>query len=98
LENGRSRLTDDSLRKGTSMEHTMRAGLATTVAKVAVALLAGLVVLVLLYPVAIAETLPPQCFSVFGYGVPCDAGWSLAAGAATAGILGLLLWLKDRRR
>lgn len=66
--------------------------------KVAVALLAGFVVLVLLFPVSRVDTLPVQCLSVLGYGVPCDAGWSPAAGAATAGIVGLLLWLKDRRR
>ena len=41
---------------------------------VAIALLAGLVVLVLLFPASGVDTLPPECFSVFGYTVPCD-GW-----------------------
>lgn len=67
-------------------------------AKVAMALLAGLVVLVLLFPVSQVDTLPVQCLSVFGYGVPCGAGWSPAAAAATAGIIGLLLWLWNRWR
>lgn len=52
----------------------------TAVAKVAVALLAGLVVLAFLFPVAIVGTLPRKCSSVaFGLGAPCDAEWSLAA-------------------
>lgn len=67
-------------------------------AKVAVAFLAEIVVLVLLFPVSRVDTLPVQSLSVFGYGVPCDAGWAAAAGAATPVIVGLLLWLKDRSR
>lgn len=62
------------------------------------ALLAGLVVLVLLFPGSGITTQPEQCFSVFGYGVPCDAWVSWAAGAATAGLVGLVLWMNDRRR
>ena len=69
-----------------------------TVAKIAVALLAGLVVVVLLYPVAIVDTIPLQCFSMVGLGAPCDGGLAVPAGAAAAGIVGLLLWLRDRRR
>jgi len=79
------------------MEQTMKQGAWTTVAKVTVALLAGLVVLVLLFPASGIEPIPPVCFSVFGYTVPCDEGWAVAAGAATAGVVGLALWLKDRR-
>lgn len=70
----------------------------TTVAKIALALLAGLVVLVLLYPAVIVDTLPQQCSSMVGLGAPCDAGLAFPGGAATAGIVGLLLWLRDRRR
>ena len=66
--------------------------------KLAVPFLAGLVVLVLLAPASGVETLPPQCLSVFGYGVPCGSGLSLAAGAAAAGVVGLALWLNGRRR
>jgi hypothetical protein len=69
-----------------------------SVAKVAVAFLAGLVVLVLLFPFSGVDTLPPQCLSLFGYGVPCGTAPSLAAGAATAAIVGLALWLRERRR
>ena len=66
--------------------------------KLAVPILAGLVVLVLLAPASGVAALPPQCWSVFGYGVPCGSGLSLAAGAATAGVVGLALWLNGRRR
>ena len=80
------------------MEQTENHGAWTTVTKVAVAMLAGVIVLVLLYPASGVDPLPPRCFSVFGYSVPCDAWVSWAAGAATAGIAGLLLRLKGRRR
>lgn len=67
------------------------------VAKVAVALLAGLVVLVLLFPASGIEPIPPECFSVFRYTVPCQGGVAIVAGAATAAVVGSLLWLKRRR-
>ncbi len=79
------------------MNQTERQGRRWTLAKVAIALLAGFVVLVLLFPGSGVMPQPPRCFSVFGYDVPCDAGWALAAGAATAGVVGLLLWLISRR-
>jgi hypothetical protein len=41
---------------------------------------------------------PPECYSIFGYVVPCDAWVAWAAGAATAGVVGLALWMIDRRR
>ena len=66
--------------------------------KLAVPLIAGLVVLVLLAPASGVATQLPQCWSVFGYGVPCGSGLSLAAGAATAGVVGLALWLEGRSR
>ena len=78
------------------MEQTEKQGTSTAV-KVTLALLAGLVVLVLLFPASGVDPLPPRCFSVLGYSVPCDAWVSWAAGAATAGVVGLLLWLKSRQ-
>ena len=80
------------------MERTKEQGARMTVAKVVVALLAGIVVLVLLFPASGIDPLPPQCFSVFGYSVPCGGGLAVAAGAATAGVVGLSFWLKSRRR
>jgi len=69
-----------------------------TVRKIALALLAGLAVLVLLYPANTADTLPQQCFSMVGLGAPCGAGLAVPGGVATAVIVGLLLWLRDHRR
>lgn len=80
------------------MEQKMNGAASTTVAKVTLALVAGLVVLVLLFVVSRVDTLPVQCLAVFGNGVPCDAGWAPAAGVATAMVVGTLLWLKDRGR
>lgn len=80
------------------MEQTKKQGAWTTVAAVAIALLAGVVVLVLLFPFSGVDTNPPQCLSLFGYSVPCGTGLSLAVGVATAGMVGLSLWLKSRRK
>jgi hypothetical protein len=63
-----------------------------------VALLAGLVVLLPLFPGSGNSAQPPVCYSMFGYVVPCDAWVSWAIGAATAGLVGLGLWMNDRRR
>lgn len=79
------------------MNQMERQGRRWTLAKVAMALLAGIAVLVLLLPASGIEPQPPVCYSVFGYTVPCDAGWTLAAGAATAGVVGWLLWITGRR-
>jgi hypothetical protein len=76
----------------------MTGGAGTAVAKVAGVFLAGLVVTGLLFPVSRVDINPVQCLSVFGYGVACDTGWSLAAGAATTGVASLLLWLRNRGR
>jgi hypothetical protein len=69
-----------------------------TLSKVGIALLAGLVVLVLLFPASGILPIPPVCYSMFGYVVPCDAWVAWAAGAATAAVVGLALWLADRLR
>jgi multisubunit Na+/H+ antiporter MnhB subunit len=66
-------------------------------AKIAIAVGAGLVVLVLLFPASGNSREPPECSSVFGYTVACDAGLAVAAGAVTAGAVALLLWISDRR-
>lgn len=66
--------------------------------KLAVPLIAGLVVLVLVAPASGVVSQAHQCSSVFGYGVPCGSCLSLAAGAATAVVVRLALWLDDRRR
>ena len=67
--------------------------------RLAIALLVGSAGLVLLFPASGIDPIPPQCFSVFGYNVPCEAGpWpAIAVGAATAGVVWFVLWLMDRR-
>jgi hypothetical protein len=80
------------------MDQTKRQGTWRTVAKVTVALLVGLVVIVLLAPASGVDTLPPECYSVLGYTVPCDARWAFAAGALAAGAIGSLLWIAGRWR
>jgi hypothetical protein len=65
---------------------------------IVVALLAGTAAVLLLFPGSGIDRQPPECYSVFGYVVPCDAWVAWAAGAATAGIVGLAPWALDRRR
>jgi hypothetical protein len=68
-------------------------------ANFAFALSAGLVVFVLLFPWGGGvNTDPPTCFGMFGwYTVPCDGWVAPVAGAATAGVAYLVLWLRNRR-
>ena len=80
------------------MEPTIRRSAWTKVLKIVAPLLAGLVAYLLLAPVHQADTLPPQCFSLVGYGVPCGGELAIAAGTATAAVVGLALWLRDHRR
>jgi hypothetical protein len=78
------------------MERTEGPRTWSTAAKVAIAVLAGLVVLVLLFPASGVDTLPTECYSVFGYTVPCGGGLAVAAGTATAAVTGILLWIAGR--
>jgi hypothetical protein len=54
-----------------------------------IALLAALLVFALLTPFDVVDTDPQQCFSVFGYGVPCGNGVSFVAAALAAVIVGM---------
>ncbi len=69
----------------------------STSAKVSVALLAGLIALLLLFPASGIQPIPPQCFSIFTYSVPCEDWVAPAAAAATGALAYLALLLKDRR-
>ena len=75
-----------------------RRGTGVTMLRVAVSLIAGIVVVLLLFPALQFDTLPPQCWSVFDYRVTCGERLSLAAGAATAAVVGLAFWFDGRRR
>ena len=63
-----------------------------------VALLAGFVVFVLLFRGSGTGAIPPTCYSLLGYAVPCEPWVAWAVGAATAGVVGLVLWMNERRR
>jgi hypothetical protein len=60
-------------------------------------LLAGLAVLLLLFPGSGIDRQPPECYSMFGYTVPCGGQLALVAAAMAAGVVGFALWLYDRR-
>jgi hypothetical protein len=71
----------------------------STATKVAVALVAGLVVLLLLFRSGGVDSQPPVCSSIFNlYAVPCEGWVAPAAAAATAALVFAVLWLIDRRR
>ncbi len=79
------------------MDHTVWPNTRAKTRTIVVALLAGLAVLLLLFPASGIDPQPPVCYSMFGYVVPCDAWVAWAAGAATAGLVGLAMWAIDRR-
>lgn len=61
------------------------------------AVCAFVVVFVLLVPMSGVDTDPPECFSLFGYVVPCGLGpdqaegigFALAGGVVAAGLIGV---------
>jgi hypothetical protein len=71
-----------SLRKDDAMKRYRATALA--------AALAAFVVFVLLIPTGGNDTDPPECYSVFGYVVPCGLGPEQAHGAGFAGAGALL--------
>lgn len=81
------------------LEQTTR-GTWATVATITIVVLAGVIVLLLLFPAGVLHSNPPQCLSTFGHRVPCGrlpilafrlAEWSLLASAVTAGAVGFVL-------
>jgi hypothetical protein len=80
------------------MEQTTRQSARPNARTVVVALLAGLAVLLLLFPGSGIDRQPPECYAVLGYVVPCGGGLAVAAAATVAGLVGVALWIKDHRR
>jgi len=66
-------------------------------ARFAIGAALGLLVVMLLFPVAGVDSLPPRCWSIFRYDVPCHRGVAVAAGAAMVGMVGLTLLLSRGR-
>jgi len=66
-----------------------------TMAKLGFALLVGFVVFAILVPTSGSGF---RCFSLLAFEVPCDGRLAFAAGAASAAVVGLALWLMGRRR
>jgi hypothetical protein len=62
------------------------------------ALLAGFVVLALLFPASGVDSQPPVCRSIFGYVVPCEAWVAWVAAVVTAGLVGWAVWATLRNR
>lgn len=62
------------------------------------ALLAGLAVLLLLFPASGIDTLPPKCYSMLVHAVPCEAWVAWAGGVVAAGLVALAMWMIDRLR
>ncbi len=60
---------------------------------------AGFLAFVLLFPASGVDPVPPKCFSMFGYSVPCGAGLSFSVGLGVALVAGVgLAALENRRR
>jgi hypothetical protein len=66
-------------------------------ATITVALLAGLGVLLLLFPASGVATDPPECYSMLFFVVPCDAWVAWAAAASAAALVGLGRWVLKSR-
>jgi hypothetical protein len=86
----------------TSQQHTKRAahdqvenaGMATLI-RSGVAFLVGFASFVILVPTSGAGD---RCFSLLTFQVPCESELALAAAAASAAVVGVVLWLVSRQR
>jgi len=93
----RSKIGAKETEKATPMAQTTKPGARPRISTI-VALLAGLTVFLLLFPASGTASLPPECYSMLGYVVPCEAWVAWAAGTATAGLVGVGLWMTDRHQ
>ncbi len=58
----------------------------------------GILVLLLLFPASGVDTQPPECYSAFGYVVPCGDGLSFGLALAGAVAVGTVAYLAVQRR
>ncbi len=79
------------------MEQAAKRSAWPTARTIIVALLAGFVVFVLLFRGSGTGAIPPTCYSLLGYVVPCEPWVAWVAGAATTGVVGFGLWMNERR-
>lgn len=66
-----------------------------TMVRVGLALLVGFIVFVVLVPTSGAGS---RCYSLLAFEVPCEGAVAAAAGATSAAVVGVALWLTGRRR
>lgn len=67
----------------------------TTIVRSGLALLVGFVVFVVLVPTSGAGS---RCYSLLAFEVPCEGALAAGAGAVSAVVVGLALWLTRRGR
>ncbi len=79
------------------MSETARRSARPKARTILIALLAGFVVLLLLFPASGVDSDPPVCRSMFFYVVPCGNSVALVAAALTVVVVGMALWMVDRR-
>lgn len=66
--------------------------------RLVIALIAGFFVFLLFTPMGGPDVEGARCLGVFGQSVSCSVRPALAAGGATAVLVGIGFWLHDRRR
>ncbi len=79
------------------MQQTPKQRARPSARRIALALIPGSAVFLLLIPGSGIDRQPPECYSLVGYVVPCNAWVALAAAAATDLLVGLAFWTNDRR-
>lgn len=58
----------------------------------------GILIVLLLFPASGIDRNPPECYSTFGYVVPCGAGLSVGLALAGAVVAGAVVYVLMRRR
>lgn len=80
------------------MEHPTRRSAWPSMGTIIVALLAGLLVLLILFPASGVDSDPPVCRAMLFYVVPCEGWIAPLAAALTSGLVGIGSWATIDRR